>query len=285
MMTPLAPLRLLERRLLALTLVALVQQLRPAAAGPLNYTFLGRYPLDGPAGGTVETDLPPGTPASALTHCQIDRHDPNVGWPGYSRPNGTKKTSDAIFMPATALPSGRVACHMSKGDFPMITSGNATLSVLPAGCAKASCEHVPTPACCTASSAYVELFALFEPQFGRRPYFYETEGSIIVLTDPSLAGSKLRLTATLPGGVEIDANLAEIPAGMKTPPFCAISTEIVILPRQARDKHRENSTRDAFSYGPEQAASGSGACRSIWPRSRQVCKAEKRPFFVLLRFD
>lgn len=50
---------------------------------------------------------------------------------------------------------------------------------------------------------YVELFALFEPQFGRRPYFHEAEGSVVVLTDRSLEGRALRLTATLPGGVEV----------------------------------------------------------------------------------
>jgi hypothetical protein len=164
-----------------------------------------------------------GTDASQVTYCQIDRHDPNVGWPGYSRPNGTKHTSDAIFMPATALPSGRVACQMTKGEFPMITSGNATLSVLPAGCTKESCVHVPTPKCCTATSGYVELFALFEVQFGRRPYLYETNGSMVILTDASLAGVKLRLTATLPGGIEIDT---PVPGGRKW----RVQFEMVQLP-------------------------------------------------------
>ena len=198
--------------LMVTTLAIISMQLQLSVAGPMNYTFLGRHPLDGPAGGTVEMQRPPGTDASQVTYCQIDRHDPNVGWPGYSRPNGSKHTSDAIFMPATALPSGSVACQMTKGEFPMITSGNATLSVLPTGCTKESCMHVPSPTCCTSTSGYVELFALFEVQFGRRPYLYETNGSIVVLTDASLAGVTLRLSAVLPGGVEIDTL---VPGGCK----------------------------------------------------------------------
>ena len=199
----LSNLRLVLTRVLVFGLAA-----SDASQGPLNYTWLGRYALDGPAGRTVTMAGP-----STATHCQIDRHDPNVGWPGYSRPNGTKHTSDAVFMPATALPGGRVACHMSDSDFPMVTAGNATLSVLVGGCSQAVCEHVPSPACCTNISAYVELFALFEVQFGRRPYFWEAEGSLVVLTDPSLRGQhQLRLRASLPGGVEIDALL---PGGRK----------------------------------------------------------------------
>lgn len=194
-------------RRLELLLLAAASLHRPAHAAPLNYTFVGRYALDGPKG-SVETHGPP-----TATHCQIDRHDPNVGWPGYSRPNGTKHTSDAIFMPATALPAGKVACHLGQSEYSLITSGNATLSVLTQSCNTTACMHVPSPACCTQYPAYVELFAMADMQFGRRPYFYETEGSIIVLTDPSLKGQTLKLSATLPGGLTVSA---DVQGGVKT---------------------------------------------------------------------
>ena len=185
------------------------------SAAPLNISFLGRYALDGP-GATVQLHHPALLAAKfTILGCSIDRHDPNVGWPGYSRPNGTKHTSDAVFMPATRAPTPGVAlCDLGKAEFPLITSGNATLSVLTSDCPPEPCTHVPTPKCCSAISGYVELFALFDPQFGRRPYFHEAEGSIVVATDPSPlswhGAATLRITATLPGGVAVSA---EVPAG------------------------------------------------------------------------
>ena len=116
-------------------------------------------------------------------------------------------------MPATALPSGKVACHLGQAEYPLITSGNATLSVLTPSCSPVACMHVPSPACCVQYPAYVELYAMADVRFGRRPYFYETEGSIIILTDPSLTGQTLKVSATLPGGLTVSA---DVPGGIKT---------------------------------------------------------------------
>jgi hypothetical protein len=44
---------------------------------------------------------------------------------------------------------------------------------------------------------------------------------------------------------------------------------MIILPRQARDKHRENSTRHAFSYRSSSPRSARRAtCRSTWAAVR-----------------
>jgi hypothetical protein len=53
--------------------------------------------------------------------------------------------------------------------------------------------------------AYFEHYAAFAPAFGRRPYFGETEGSVIVQTDFALKGQRLALSATV-GGVPLFAD-------------------------------------------------------------------------------
>ena len=58
--------------------------------------------------------------------------------------------------------------------------------------------------------AIFEFFALANPAWGRRPYVYETEGSVVVATDRSLFGRTLRLSASLAPGVSISA---QIPGG------------------------------------------------------------------------
>ena len=163
--------------------------------------FAGRCALDRPK----PVAVPSPTQSPALW-CTLHRHAPTVGWPGYSRPNGTKHTSDAIFMPASATTgSGQALCHLDRAEYPLITGGNATLAVLTADCPRSGCETIPLARCCASINSTLELFALFEPQFGRRPYFRETEGSVVLATDRSLANVSLRLQAALPGGVQLDA--------------------------------------------------------------------------------
>jgi hypothetical protein len=145
----------------------------------------------------VEVDVPPGSHLASPPRCVIDRK-PSVGWPGYTRPNGSKKTPDAVGMPATAVSATRVRCHFDAAEWPLLTGGNASLTVdsvngsgklgLPGGRA-------------------VELFALFEPQWGRRPYLREHEGALVLAVDASLGAAQLRVQATLPGGVRIDATV------------------------------------------------------------------------------
>ena len=47
--------------------------------------------------------------------------------------------------------------------------------------------------------AFIEHFAAFAPAFGRRPYYAESEGAVVIKTDYSLAGEALVLHATLNG--------------------------------------------------------------------------------------
>jgi hypothetical protein len=51
----------------------------------------------------------------------------------------------------------------------------------------------------TYGAAFFSRFALFSPQFGRRPFVREETGSIVVLTDRSLRGQPLRMHATIAG--------------------------------------------------------------------------------------
>lgn len=263
-----------RRMVLLLRLACLATVAAESGTGPLAYPFLGRYAMDGPPG-SVEMDAPAASSGPAgrqpVTHCQIARHDPNVGWPGYSRPNGSKHTSDAIFMPASRIPgpllllrgtranSSRVRCHLGSAEFPLITSGNATLSVLPPGCPRQDCERSPSPACCTSISGYLDLFVLFEVQFGRRPYFYEQEGSFVVLTDVSLRQQPLRLTATLPGGVLVDANVPggrrwRIPFSLQQVPTKV--TAIVNITLEIGAQHRIVRQRRFARHPPPAQSSG-----------------------------
>ena len=91
-----------------------------AALGPT------RCPLERPV--PVDVDIPPGSRLASPPRCAIDRK-PSVGWPGYTRPHGSKTTSDAVGMPATALSPTRVRCHLDSAEWPLLTGGNASLTV------------------------------------------------------------------------------------------------------------------------------------------------------------
>lgn len=163
----------------------------------------------------VDVDVPPGSELSTPPRCVIDRK-PSVGWPGYTRPHGSKKTPDGVGMPATALSPTRVRCHLDSAEWPLLTGGNASLTVdsingtgklgLPGGRA-------------------VELFALFEPQWGRRPYFRERDAALVLAIDDSLDSASLRVQAILPGGDRIDAAVS---AGRVRVPFSLARLPIAI---------------------------------------------------------
>jgi hypothetical protein len=80
-----------------------------AALGPT------RCPLERPV--PVDVDIPPGSRLASPPRCAIDRK-PSVGWPGYTRPHGSKKTSDAVGMPATALSPTRVRAMIGFNETP-----------------------------------------------------------------------------------------------------------------------------------------------------------------------
>ena len=169
-----------------------------AALGPT------RCPLERPV--PVDVDIPPGSRLASPPRCAIDRK-PSVGWPGYTRPHGSKKTSDAVGMPATALSPTRVRCHLDSAEWPLLTGGNASLTV---DSVNGSGKHgLP-------GGRNVELFALFEPQWGRRPYLRESDGALVLAIDDSLDSTSLRVQAALPGGERIDAAVS---AGRVRVPF------------------------------------------------------------------
>ena len=59
--------------------------------------------------------------------------------------------------------------------------------------------------------AYIEHFAAFAPAFGRRPYFGEEEGAVIIVSDFSFARQTLALS-TVVAGIELFAG-AEFEGG------------------------------------------------------------------------
>ena len=54
--------------------------------------------------------------------------------------------------------------------------------------------------------ATIEHFAAFAPAFGRRPFIFEQNLSLVVATDYSLAGAKLTLSTTI-GGVPLSGEI------------------------------------------------------------------------------
>jgi len=150
--------------------------------------------------------------------------------------------------------------------------------------------------------ATIEHFAAFAPAFGRRPYILESNLSLVVKTDYSLAGVALRLSTVIAGvplAGEIVPNSAghaklEFPLSLlpranfsetvnitltlpdgrsKSKPRrfmrCAAGKkrlfwshfyilQTIILPRQARDKHRASTQKErvVFSYRALAPAAG-----------------------------
>ena len=109
-----------------------------------------------------------------------------------------------LVVPATVLGPDEVQCTVP----PLGSAGNTSVCVCfgtvdPWGAAPPSNTCNGT----FAQPAYFERFALFSPQFGLRPYFNETSGSLVVMTDRSLKGMELQLSATINGSTQIRANI------------------------------------------------------------------------------
>jgi hypothetical protein len=152
------------------------------------------------------------------THQPINDSDPEAGPP--VRKN---LMAGLLIVPASVVGPRELTCELPRFG----TVGNTSVCVVlgpvsPYGVA-------PPKLTCNAGddgSAYAPAFyhrlALFSPQFGRRPFVREAHGSVILLTDRSLAGQSLLFHATIAGlaishrfvggtNVSIPFPLAEMP--------------------------------------------------------------------------
>lgn len=132
--------------------------------------------------------------------------------------------SGLIIVPATVEGPGSVVCELPE----LGSAGNTSLCVV-LGPVDPWAVAPPKGACSAGAGntsyapAYFSRFALFSPQFGRRPFIREQQGSVIMLTDSTLRGQTLKFSATVaghaisgtvPGGgnVSIPFALAALPA-------------------------------------------------------------------------
>jgi hypothetical protein len=233
-------------------LLALLLLQQPAAVAIITTTNTAaatRAALEQP--GDVDVVVPTSARLSNPLRCLLDRK-PCVGWPGYTRPNGTKKTSDGVGMPATLLPPDgpdwrAVRCHLSRAEWPLLTGGNASLTVDSIN-GSGSRGGVP-------GGRAVELFAIFEPQWGRRPYLREKKGSLVLEVDRSLAvpGLALQVSASLPGDVTIKG---AVPAGRRVRiPFSLAEVpskvdEVITIQLQLPDGTNITKTRRFIRHPP-----------------------------------
>ena len=177
---------------------------------------IARVPIE--LGGVVHVSPAPSEqPLSAelaARGCVVGR------WKGYSLnlPAFTQPAGDGeghtLRAPAQLENATSLRCAMP----PVLTAGNTTIVLDTANSTGSRCRGWPVCAgqhrfACNATQqggygcAWVEYFALFAPAFSRRPYISEDVGAIVVETDYSLAGQRLRLTATVGGGVVVQGSI------------------------------------------------------------------------------
>ena len=108
--------------------------------------------------------------------------------------------SGLIIVPATVEGPGSVACELPE----LGSAGNTSLCVV-LGPVDPWAAPPPKGACSSGTGntsyapAFYTRFALFSPQFGRRPFIRELNGSVIMLTDSTLKGQTLRFSSTVAG--------------------------------------------------------------------------------------
>eukprot|EP01047_Picozoa_sp_COSAG01_P006691 COSAG01_NODE_246_length_20450_cov_195.166822_4_plen_556_part_00 len=145
-------------------------------------------------------DEPPLSAAAAL-RCVVNRNDGEHGggfkltMPPWTRglDNGQGPLG---FMHGLVVPGRRQSASLLECDLPpVITSGNTTVALLAPGGSTTNSTIDPRW-----RPVFVEHFALFQPEFGRRPYVRETEGEIVAALDKSLFGlAPLTISATIGG--------------------------------------------------------------------------------------
>jgi hypothetical protein len=171
------------------------------------------------AGQTVRLRPSPGEPtfaaAAAGVRCVINRHDGDHGG-GFKLTMPPWTRGDAAFMSGLVVPGRVISARELECNVPrVITSGNTTLAL--AAPANASAD----PRWAAASA---EHFALFQPEFGRRPYVREDTAEIVAAVDASLFGQRLRIEAVV-GGVAVRRTVT--PAG----PWLRLAFALAGVPR------------------------------------------------------
>eukprot|EP00947_MAST-08B_sp_MAST-8B-sp1_P001693 g1693.t1 len=170
--------------------------------------------------------------------------------------------SGLLVLPATIVSSTEARCEL-----PVLGTGGNTSVCLVTG--KVFDKYGPAPPAgrCTAGAnnvtyapTYFSRFALFSPAFGRRPYFRETNGAIVVLTDYSTAGMDLTLSATVGGGTTpVSARIAggtnrSIPFSLGKMP-AAVAEDVVITLSGFPDGSSVSHTRRFLRAPPPPAGS------------------------------
>ena len=157
------------------------------STGEPPFEAAGRGPLrcvlnrnDGEHGGGFKLTLPPWTR-------------------GIDMGQGPSGFMSGLVVPGRRLTASSVECDIP----PVFTSGNTSVALLaPGGSAtNTTIDDRWAP-------AFVEHFALFQPEFGRRPYVRETQGEIVAALDHSLFGLTPLSVSTTIGGRKIRHTLA-----------------------------------------------------------------------------
>ena len=129
------------------------------------------------------------------THQAIDSSDPEA-----APPLRKNLMAGLLIVPAVVRGPRAVTCELPKFG----TVGNTSVCVV-LGPVSPYGEAPPKPKCnagadnSTYTPAFFERLALFSPQFGRRPFIREQNGSVVLVTDRSLAGQQLHFRANIAG--------------------------------------------------------------------------------------
>ena len=130
--------------------------------------------------------------------------------------------SGLLIIPAKVKSTGAVECELPTFG----SAGNTSVCVV-LGPVDPWAEAPPAHVCnvgagnTTYAPAYFSRFALFSPQFSRRPFIREANGSVLLLTDSSLRNQALHFSASIGDGatkVEIAAPVTGGAGGYLPPP-------------------------------------------------------------------
>lgn len=155
------------------------------------------------------------------THQPINSSDPEAGPP--LRKN---LMEGLLIVPASVTGPRMATCELPKFG----TVGNTSVCLV-LGPVSPYNQAPPKLTCNVGldNSSYAPAFfhrlALFSPQFGRRPFIREQNGSVILMTDRSLAGQRLQFRASIAGleishqfvggtNISIPFPLTEMPASV-----------------------------------------------------------------------
>ena len=145
--------------------------------------------------------------------------DPNTG----KDPHGGS-LQKSLMSGLLVLPANRLTQDTARCELPTLGTAGNTSVCLVVGPVDTWGKQPPSGTCNSSyAPTYIQRFALFSPQFGRRPYVREKVGAVVMLTDYSLIGTELAFkmsiagktfTANVSGGanISIPFDLSPLPA-------------------------------------------------------------------------